>query len=118
MRTEKKLARTVEEMGDWTLLFALQFIRTKRIRLLPAELRRQLSERFVRTGFDPNKVEGLPPLDEEALKKLHTKRQLESLFKYLEMFANREIVLMAALNCPGSRCHARLRKRSPFLSKI
>lgn len=96
LRGEKKLARTSEELGDLTLLFAFQFIRTKRIRLLPAEMRRQLSEHIVRMGFDPDKVEGLPPLDEEALKKLHTKHQVENLFKYMEVFADKEFFLMTA----------------------
>jgi hypothetical protein len=96
IRQEKCLQRTPEEFGDLALLMAFQFIRTKKMRLLPERLNKQLKEQIERMGFDPAKVKGLFDLDEERLKQQHTKHQVEGLEKYANLIAQKEFFLMEA----------------------
>ena len=96
IRNERSLQRTPEEFGNLALLMAFQFIRTKKMRLLPERLSQQLRERVGKMGFDPAKVRGLERLDEEALKLLHVRSQVDGLKKYTELIGEKEFFLMTA----------------------
>jgi hypothetical protein len=96
IRAERRLERSPEEFGDLALLMAFQFIRTKKMRLLPERMNRQLRAHVEKMGFDPAKVEGLEELDEEALKQLHVRNQIEGLEKYTGIIADKEFFLMSA----------------------
>jgi hypothetical protein len=96
IRAEKRLERSAEENGNLALLMAFQFIRTKKMRLLPQRMSLQLREQVAKMGLDPEKVRGLEPLDEEALKRLHVRNQVEGLEKYTKLIAEKEFFLMAA----------------------
>jgi len=96
IRAEKHLERSPEETRDLALLMAFQFIRTKKMRLLPERMSQQLREQVERMGFDPAKVEGLEPLDEETLKRLHVRNQIDGLEKYAKIIAEKEFFLMLA----------------------
>lgn len=96
IRNEKRLERSPEELGNLALLMAFQFIRTKKMRLLPERMNQQLRKHVERMGFDPAEVQGLKTLDEETLKQLHVRNQIEGLEKYAELIAEKEFFLMAA----------------------
>jgi hypothetical protein len=96
IRREKRLERSPEEFGDLALLMAFQFIRTKKMRLLPERLSRQLIEHVVKMGLDPGKVRGLEPLTEEMLKLTHVRQQIEGLENYTRLIAEKEFFLMTA----------------------
>jgi hypothetical protein len=96
IRADRRLARSPEELGDLALLMAFQFIRTKKIRLLPERMNRQLMEQVKKMGFDPGGVQGLEALDENELKRLHVRNQIEGLQKYTELIAEKEFFLMTA----------------------
>lgn len=94
IRNEKRLNRTPEEVADLALLMAFQFLRTKRMRLLPRSLNEQLIQHVRRLGYDPAKVDGIIEWGEEALKVQHTKMQVEGLPKYVEVISEKEFFLM------------------------
>lgn len=96
IRREKRLERSADEIASLALLMAFQFVRTKKMRLLPERMRRQLSEKVKRMGLEPDKVAGLEPLDEDALKHLHVKNQMEGLEKYTGIISEKEFFLMKA----------------------
>ena len=96
IRREKRLQRTAEEIGDLALLMAFQFIRTKKMRLLPERLDRQLRAHVERMGLNPAKVSGLFEWDENTLKQHHVKQQIEGLVKFTEIIAEKEFFLMVA----------------------
>lgn len=96
IRQERRLDRTPEEKGDLALLMAFQFIRTKKMRLMPERLNKQIRAHVVKLGFDPEKVDGLTDWDEEMLKKQHVKHQIDGLQEYAEIIATKEFFLMTA----------------------
>ena len=48
IRAERRLERTPEEFGNLALLMAFQFIRTKKMRLLPERMHKQLTEQIIK----------------------------------------------------------------------
>lgn len=96
IRAEKRLERTPEEFGNLALFMAFQFIRTKKMRLLPERMHKQLTEHVKKMGLDPAEVQGLEPLDEHALKLMHVRNQVEGLEKYTKLIAEKEFFLMTA----------------------
>lgn len=94
IRTEKRLERTREEIADLALLMAFQFIRTKKMRLLPDRLDAQIRSHVRKLGFDPQKVHGLLELDEESLKREHVRHQVKNLNQYASLIAEKEFFLM------------------------
>ena len=96
IRDEKCLLRTAEELGDLCLLMAFQFIRTKKMRLLPERLNRQILGHVERMGLDPQKVQGLKVWDDEKLKQAHVRHQVRNLAEYANHFADKEFFLMVA----------------------
>lgn len=100
IRTEKRLAKTEEELGDLCIFMAFQFIRIKKMRLLPEQLTAQLREHVAKLGFEPSQVEELVDWDEDTLKQQHTRHQVERLSEYAQRFADKEFFLMLAP--PGS----------------
>lgn len=96
IRAERRLDRSPDEFGDLALLMAFQFIRTKKMQLLFERMNRQLRTHVERMGFDPDQVQGLETPDEETLKRLHVRNQIEGLEKYVRVIAEKEFFLMAA----------------------
>lgn len=96
IRRERRLERSPEEFSDLALLMAFQFIRTKKIRLLPERLNRQILGQVKRMGLDPTKVKGLHDWDEEELKRAHMRHQVEGLLDYANIIAEKEFFLMQA----------------------
>lgn len=96
IRAEKRLERTPEEFGNLALFMAFQFIRTKKMRLLPERMHKRLTEHVKKMGLDPAEVQGLDPLDEDALKLLHVRNQVDGLEKYTKLVAEKEFFLMTA----------------------
>jgi hypothetical protein len=96
IRHERRLERSPEEKGDLALLMAFQFIRTKKMRLLPVRLHEQLRSQVQRMGFDPAKVNGLESWTEETLKLEHVRHQVKGLKEYTRLIAEKEMFLMAA----------------------
>ena len=94
IRARKTLERTQEEIANLAFLMAFQFVRTKRMRLMPERIDAQLRRHVKRMGFDPAKVDGLMNLDEEGLKKEHIRHQVQNLEKYVEIMAEKEFFLM------------------------
>src|SRR3546814_18478218 len=56
---------------------AFQFIRTKKMRLIPERLNQQLIAHVKRMGLDPAKIHGLIDWDKESLKRQHVKQRAE-----------------------------------------
>ena len=96
IRQAKRLERTPEERGDLALLMAFQFIRTKKIRLMPERILAQLRRQVAKMGFDPSKIKGLPELGREALKKQHAELQINGLNDFVSMLADKQMFLMTA----------------------
>jgi hypothetical protein len=96
IRREKRLERSPDEISDLALLMAFQFIRTKKMRLLPERLNKQILTHVERMGLDPKKVQGLEDWDEEALKRAHVRQQVRGLAEYAEIIAEKEFFLMKA----------------------
>lgn len=96
IRQEKRLHRTEEELYDLALLMAFQFIRTKKMRLLPERLDKQLRAHVQKLGFDPADVEGIFDWNEDALKNQHARLQVDNLTKYTDIIAKKDFFLMIA----------------------
>ena len=96
IRAEKSLERTREEFGDLSLLVAFQFVRTKRMRLLPERLDAQMRKHVRSMGLDTNRIHGLFDLDAEGLKREHIRHQVQNIEKYAEIIAAKEFFLMTA----------------------
>lgn len=96
IRATKRLERSREEREDLALLMAFQFIRTKKIRLLPESLDRQIRVQVEEMGFDPGRIKGLPLLSEEILKREHVRHQVQNLDTYAKIIAEKELFLMMA----------------------
>lgn len=96
IRTEKTLERTSEEFGDLSLLVAFQFVRTKRMRLLPERFDAQMRKHVRSMGLDTNRINGLFDLDADGLKRQHIRHQVKSIKKYVEIIAEKEFFLMTA----------------------
>lgn len=94
IRAERQIDRISQVRADLGLLMAFQFIRTKKMRLLPTRLHSQLTAAIKRMGFDPAKAIGLPPVDEENLKQAHARHQLSALEDYARIIAEKEFFLM------------------------
>ncbi len=63
IRVKKQIEMTPDNIANLALLTAFQFIRTKKIRLMPERLNRQLVTHVKRMGLDPSKVQGLVDWD-------------------------------------------------------
>ena len=96
IRRERRLERSPQELADLSLLMAFQFIRTKKMRLLPERLNKQILAEVERMGLDPTKVKGLESCDEEALKRTHVRQQVRGLLDYTGIIAEKEFFLMEA----------------------
>ena len=96
IRAERKLERTPECLGDLALFMAFQFMRTKKMRLLPERLNAQVRAKVRRMGLDPARVDGLSQWDENKLKNEHVQQQLRSLVEFTKIFAKKEFFLMTA----------------------
>jgi hypothetical protein len=96
IRAERRLERTPEEFGNLALLMAFQFIRTKKMRLLPERMHKQLTEQIIKMGLDPTEAQGLQPLNKHALKLMHVRNQVDGLEKYTKLIAEKEFFLMTA----------------------
>jgi hypothetical protein len=96
IRAEKSLERTREELEDLSLLVALQFVRTKGMRLLPARLDAQIRKRVSSMGFGANQINSLFDLDAEGLKREHIRHQLQNIEEYTKIISQKEFFLMNA----------------------
>jgi Protein of unknown function (DUF4238) len=96
IRAEKTLDRTSVEFGDLSLLVAFQFVRTKRMRLLPERFDAQMRMHVGSMGFDTSRIHGLFNLDAEGLKREHIRHQVKSTDKYAQIIAEKEFFLMTA----------------------
>ncbi len=94
IRDEKRLTRTAEELADLSLLLAFQFIRTKKMRLLPERLNSFMKAHVRRLGFDPSKVDGIEEWTEDKLKIQHVRQQFRSLEDYARAISDKEFFLM------------------------
>lgn len=99
IRAEKRLEICPETISNLALLMAFQFIRTKRMRLLPERLNQQLISHVKRMGFDPAKVDGLVDWDKETLKQQHVRQQVENLDEFIRIMADKIFFVMTA--APG-----------------
>lgn len=96
LRLERRLNLTLEEHDDLSLLMAFQFLRTKKMRLLPERLDAQLRAHIVRRGWDPAKVDGIVDWDEDKLKREHLRQQVRSLKDFTRIFRKKVFFLMTA----------------------
>lgn len=96
IRAEKTLERTSEEFGDLSLLVALQFVRTKWMRLLPKRFDAQMRKHAHLMGLGTNRIHGLFDLDAEGLKREHIRHQVQNTKNYAEIIAEKEFFLMTA----------------------
>ena len=94
IRSERRLERTPECLGDLALFMAFQFMRTKKMRLLPERLNAQIRAKVRRMGFDPTSVDGLSDWDENKLKNEHVQQQIQSLVEFTQIIAKKEFFLM------------------------
>ncbi|HKY53339.1 MAG TPA: DUF4238 domain-containing protein [Anaerolineales bacterium] len=96
IRAEKRLKFTPDNHANLSLLMAFQFIRTKKMRMMPERLNQQIVGHVKKMGFDPSKVQGLVDWDKESLKKYHVKMQIEGLSKYAEIMSDKVFFVMTA----------------------
>jgi Protein of unknown function (DUF4238) len=96
IRTEKRLEITPANIANMALLMAFQFIRTKKMRLMPERLNQQLIGHVKRMGFDPVKVQGLVKWNEESLKRQHVKHQVEGLENFTKIMMDKVFFVMTA----------------------
>lgn len=99
IRAEKRLEICPETIANLALLMAFQFIRTKRMRLLPERLNQQLINHVKRMGFDPAKVDGIVDWDKETLKQQHVRQQVENLDAFTKIMMEKIFFIMTA--APG-----------------
>lgn len=96
IRIEKRLEITTANKANLALLMAFQFIRTKKIRLMPERLNQQLVAHVQRMGLDPAKVQGLVNWDKESLKRQHVKHQVEGLENFTKIMMEKVFFVMTA----------------------
>lgn len=96
IRAEKRLEISTETISNLALLMAFQFIRTKRMRLLPERLNKQLINHVTSMGLDPGRVNGIVDWDKESLKKQHVRQQINSLAEFTEVMADKIYFIMTA----------------------
>lgn len=96
IRTTKRLNRTLEEKSDLALLMAFQFIRTKKMRLLPERLNNQLVGHVKKMGLDPKNVDGIFDYTNDDLKKEHIRHQAENMDVYTSLIFDKEFFLALA----------------------
>lgn len=96
IRTEKRLEITPANIANLALLMAFQFIRTKKMRLMPERLNQQLVAHVKRLGLDPAKVQGLVSWDKESLKRQHVKHQVEGLENFTKIMMEKVFFVMTA----------------------
>lgn len=96
IRTEKRLEISKETISNLALLMAFQFIRTKRMRLLPERLNEQLIAHVKRMGLDPAKVDGIVDWDKESLKRQHVKQQVNGLEKFTNIMMDKIFFVMTS----------------------
>ena len=96
IRANKTLERTGEELADLSLLVAFQFVRTKKMRLLPDRLDAQMRKHVRSMGFNTTRIEGLFDLDADGLKREHIRHQVQNIERYTKIIADKEFFLMTA----------------------
>ncbi len=96
IRAEKRLEISKETISNLALLMAFQFIRTKRMRLLPERLNEQLINHVKRMGLDPAKVDGIVDWDKESLKKQHVRQQVNNLDEFTKIMMDKIFFVMVA----------------------
>lgn len=94
IRSEKRLNITPENIANLALLMAFQFIRTKKMRLMPERLNQQLFAHVKRMGLDPAKVDGLVDWDKDSLKLQHVKQQVENLAEFTKIMMDKVFFVM------------------------
>lgn len=96
IRAEKRIEINAETISNLALLMAFQFIRTKRMRLLPERLNQQLISHIRRMGLDPAKVDGIEDWDKETLKQQHVRQQVQNLQGFTNIMADKIFFVMTA----------------------
>ena len=96
IRAERRLEVTQENISNLALLVAFQFIRTKKMRLLPERLNQQVIDKIKRMGLDPAKVDGLMDTDKESLKLAHVRQQVKNLGKFTDIMVDKVFFVMTA----------------------
>lgn len=96
IRAEKRLEITPENIANLAVLMAFQFIRTKKMRLIPERLNQQLIAHVKRMGLDPAKIHGLIDWDKESLKRQHVKQQVENLAEFTKIMMDKVFFVMTA----------------------
>jgi len=96
IRVEKRLEITAENISNLALLMAFQFIRTKKMRLMPERLNQHMVKHIKRMGLDPSKVDGLFDVDKESLKKQHVRQQIKNLSEFTDIMLDKVFFVMTA----------------------
>lgn len=96
IREEKRIEQTPDVISDLSLFLAFQFIRTKKMRLMPERLNEQIRSHVRRMGLDPERVKGLQEWNENTLKAQHAKHQIDGLQKYAEIISEKVFFVMTA----------------------
>ena len=96
IRTEKRLDITPGNIGNLAFLMAFQFIRTKKMRMMPERLNQQLFDHVSRMGLDPAKVQGLVDWDKESLKRQHVQHQFKNLAEFTKIMTDKVYFVMTA----------------------
>jgi len=96
IRAEKRLEITPENISNLALLMAFQFIRTKKMRLMPERLNEQLLAHIKQLGLDPAKVDGLMETDKESLKLNHVRQQVRNLDEFTDIMLKKVFFVMTA----------------------
>jgi hypothetical protein len=96
IRAEKRLKFTPDNIANLALLMAFQFIRTKKMRMMPERLNQQLVAHVKRMGFDPAKIDGLVDWDKESLKRQHVKQQVDNLAEFTKIMMDKVFFVMTA----------------------
>lgn len=96
IRVEKQLDINPDTISNLALLMAFQFIRTKKMRMLPERLNEQILAQIKKMGLDPAKVDGLVDWDKESLKKQHVKQLIDGLEGYTKIMFDKAFFVMTA----------------------
>jgi hypothetical protein len=96
IRAEKRLELNAGNRATLALLMAFQFIRTKKMRLMPERINQKLIAHVERMGFDPAKVDGLVDWDKESLKLQHVRNQVQNLDTFTKIMEEKIFFVMTA----------------------
>lgn len=96
IRSEKRIDITPDNIANLALLMAFQFIRTKKMRLMPERLNQHFTSHMKRMGFDPAKFDGLVDWNKETLKRQHVKQQVNNLYEFTKIMIDKVFFVMTA----------------------